>query len=69
MIFTECTKCDEPIIYPYEAGDDPCGRGNYGLAICKCGQRNCVERVSIGGETISEEDLFDKGGKPLTPKE
>lgn len=68
MIFTECTKCDESIMYPYEAGDEPCGKGHYGLAICeKCGQRNCVERVSFDGETISEEELFERGGTSDNP--
>ncbi len=59
MIITRCAKCNESIWYPYEAGDKPCGSGNYGLAICeKCGQRNCIERISFGGETIAEEELL-----------
>lgn len=67
MIFTECPKCHEPFVYGYEAGEEPCGKGVFGLHVCdKCGQRCCVERVSSDGETITEEELYDRGGKDLT---
>lgn len=58
MIFTECPKCGESLIYPYEAGDKPCGKGNYGGIICPgCKSEVLVERVSIDGETWIKEDL------------
>jgi len=54
MIFTECCYCDEPIIYPYEAGDK--GAGGFVKVECKkCGKNNFIELVSFGGETMSEE--------------
>lgn len=57
MIFTACCSCDEPLLYPYEAGDEPCGSGVYGLAVCEsCGKDNYVERVSIGGQTVASVD-------------
>lgn len=38
MIFTECTKCNETIIYPYEAGNEPVGV--FAEVICeKCGAK------------------------------
>jgi hypothetical protein len=62
MIFTECTKCSEVIIYPYEAGDEPIGA--FAEVICeKCGAKNYIERISFGGQTYSEEDF-----KKLNPK-
>jgi hypothetical protein len=61
MIFANCVKCDELILYGYEAGDEPCGKGVYDRVICeKCGTPNFIERVSMDGEVLSEEELKEK---------
>jgi len=55
-IITECTNCDEPFFYPYEAGDKPFGRGVFGGWTCpKCGKKNYTERTVLNGNTYSEE--------------
>lgn len=61
MIFTACTRCDEPILYPYEAGEEPYGNV-YDRVVCeKCGAANYIQRVSFGGETISEAEAVKLG--------
>ncbi len=58
MIFTSCVNCDEAIVYPYEAGDDPCGLGVFDRVVCKkCKTPNFIERTSFGGSTLSEKEF------------
>jgi len=64
MILTECTECDEGFWFPYEAGDPGCG--GFAEHVCeKCGAKNYVQLLSIGGKTYSEkafrEKFIDKG--------
>jgi hypothetical protein len=62
MIITECTSCGESIWYPYEAGEEPCGPDVYDRQPCEhCGAINFIQRVSIGGETLSEADAIKRG--------
>ncbi len=67
MIFTECVKCGEVIVYPYEAGDKPYGNV-FDRVICeKCGTPNYIQRISFNGETISEEEAQKRRLETLTP--
>ena len=59
MIFTNCVKCDEPIVVDYEAGGTGAG-GARKVDCTKCQTENFVELVSIGGTTLSREDFFEK---------
>jgi len=66
MIFTECVKCNKPIVYPYEAGDEPFGNV-YDRVICEeCGEPNYIQRISFCGETINEEEAKRRGLKAKT---
>lgn len=59
MIITECPKCNEPIFYPYEAAEEPYGKGVFDRQKCeKCGTYNYIERISFDGETINEDDML-----------
>jgi len=61
MIFTECVKCNETIIYPYEAGDKPCG-DVFDRVLCeKCGEPNYIQRTSFDGETLDEAEAKKRG--------
>lgn len=65
MIFTECIKCNSPFQYEYEAGDKPCGKNVFAEVICpNCKEVNYVERVSVGGRTVSKE-YIEKNCKPM----
>lgn len=67
MIFTSCTKCDEPIAYPYEAGQEPFGNYFDRLTCEKCGAFNFIQRVSFGGETLSAEEAIRRGLTKASP--
>lgn len=65
MIITKCTKCDETIIYPYEAGEEPYGNV-YDKHVCeKCGAISYIQRISFDGETLSEEEAIKRGIKQI----
>lgn len=59
MIFTGCTSCEEPEVIYYEAGDPSTGMAER-WECEKCKAINFSIHVSIGSETYSESDFFDK---------
>jgi hypothetical protein len=66
MIITECGYCNEPYFYPYEAGDDPCGRGVFGKWTCdKCGKNNYTERTAFNGLTYPEDKFLEMNPRKL----
>lgn len=69
MIFTECTSCNKTIVYPYESGDEPFGDVFDKQPCENCGVFNYIQRVSIGGETLSEEEAKKRGLKVYEPVE
>jgi hypothetical protein len=64
MIFTNCTKCDEPIVIGWESGD---GYGFYKNVCETCGGVSFVECTSFDGETLSEEAFWAKHPDAIPP--
>lgn len=59
MIITNCTYCEEVIMYPYEAGDEPVGA--FDKQECEaCGKNNFIQRISFDGVTLLEEDFWEQ---------
>ena len=59
MIFTSCCYCDTPFTVGYEAGDK--GVVGYYKNKCEeCGNNSFVELVSVAGQTLPEDDFFNR---------